>query len=217
MKRQTNLADPRSGVAIIEFTLSLFVLVPLLLGIFVYGFRLVDAVEMDQITRDVGRMYSRGINFRNAGPISNAQTMASGFNLSAAPNGTSVLIFSTVRICQQSDCDAANAPSPAGGTCANLGKLVFTEQVTLGNPNMGASGFGTPPLNGVSPTYSVSVADFGKNTAAQAGPAFTALFTGVTALNPGEYAYVAEMWNKTPQLQIANLTGQPFVYARAIF
>ena len=211
MKRQTNF---RSGVAIMEFTMSLFVLAPLLLGVFVYGFRLVDAVEMDQITRDVGRMYCRGINFRNPGPISNAQTMASGFNLSGT--GTSVLIFSTIKICQQSDCDAANAPT-VGATCNNRGKAVFTEQVTLGNTNMGVSGFGTPPLNGTTPTSSVSVADLGNNTAAQAGPAFNALFTGATALNPGEYAYVAEMWNKTPQLQIVNLTGQPYVYSRAIF
>ena len=213
MKRQTNLSD-RSGVAIIEFTLSLFVLVPLMLGIFVYGFRLVDAVEMDQITRDVGRMYCRGINFRNPGPISNAQTMASGFNLTAT--GTSVLIFSTIKICQQSDCDAATSRS-LEATCANLGKLVFTEQVTVGNSSVGVSGFGTPPLNGTTPTSSVSASDLGKNTTAQADAAFNALFTGVTALNPGEYAYVAEMWNNTPQIQIVNMTGQPFVYSRAIF
>lgn len=198
------------GVAVVEFTLGLLLLVPLLLGTLVFGFRLVNAIQMDQITRDVGRMYTRGINFRNPGPIQNAQTMSSGFDLSA--NGTSVLIFSQIRSpLTQTDCDASNAVAPviaAGTPCVNLGKQVFLEQVTVGNTNIGASGFGTPPLQ---VDYTVSLKDQGRNSAAQVGASFT------IGLNTSEYAYVAEMWNKTPSLQIAGMTGQPYVYSRAIF
>src|SRR5690242_3954272 len=117
----------RSGTAVVEFTLSLVFLVPLLLGTFVFGFRLIRSLEMEQIVRDLGHMYIRGVDFRNAGPIANAQTLAQGFDLTAT--GTSLIIFSQIRIVTQADCDAANPSSPAGTHCTNLGNPVFTEQV----------------------------------------------------------------------------------------
>src|SRR5450432_3172316 len=114
---RTRVRSGKRGVAVIEFTLSLFVLIPLLLGVFVFGFRLIRALQMDQIARDLGHMYVRGVNFRNPGPVQNAQTLATGFNLSAG--GTSVMILSQVRIAVQADCDAGNAP-PTGRPCTNL-------------------------------------------------------------------------------------------------
>ena len=80
MEKQEKAAPGRRGVAIVEFTLSLVVLIPLLLGTLVYGFRLIRAIEMQQITRDLGHMYLEGVNFRNAGPQQSAQTMSTGFS-----------------------------------------------------------------------------------------------------------------------------------------
>src|SRR3977135_1631859 len=74
----------RKGVAIVEFTFSMVVLVPLLLGVFVLGFRLIRSLQMQQVVRDLGHMYIRGIDFRNPGPVSNAQTMAQSFDLTAS-------------------------------------------------------------------------------------------------------------------------------------
>ena len=53
----SNNKRPQRGVAIVEFSLSALVLVPLLLGVFVFGFKLVRSLEMTQITRDIGHMY----------------------------------------------------------------------------------------------------------------------------------------------------------------
>jgi hypothetical protein len=201
---------PQSGVAMVEFTLSLLLLMPLLLGVFVFGFRLVASLQMMQITRDLGHMYIQNINFRNSGPIQNAQTLASGFNLSS--NGTSVVILSQVKVEQQADCDAAGV-APAGKPCANLGQPVFVEQLTIGNTSSGSSAFGTPAtttINGV--TNKVTTVNQAISPTAVANG-----FNSVLALNSGETAYVAEMVNQTPSLNIPGFSGEPLVYARTIF
>lgn len=202
--------NKQSGVAIVEFSMSLLLLTPLLLGVFVFGFRLVSCIQMMQITRDLGHMYIEGINFRNAGPVQNAQTLASGFNLTSS--GSSVVILSEVKIEQQSDCDATGL-QPVGKPCANLGLPVFIEQLTVGSTSSGTSHFGTPPtttINGV--TNEVTAVDQATNSGAVASG-----FGSVLSLNAGEIAYVAEMVNQTPSLNIPGFSGQPLVYARTIF
>ena len=96
MKIQAQRTNKRRGVAIVEFSLSMVFLIPLLLGVLIFGFRLIRSLEMMQITRDLGHMYIRGINFRNPGPIQNAKTLASGYDLSAT--GSSVVILSKIKV-----------------------------------------------------------------------------------------------------------------------
>lgn len=209
MRRQMHTGR-RRGVAMVEFALSLTFLIPLLLGTFVFGFRLIRSIEMSQITRDIGHMYIRGINFRNAGPQANAQTLSSGFDLSTT--GKSLIILSKIKLIQQVDCDTANAVVGigAGQPCANLNKTVFMEQLTMGNSGISGSVFGTPaPLQG---DFTVSVKDMGRTTTTQ-----TSNFDAILTLKAGEFAYVCEMFNQTPDLNVPGLSGQPQVYARTIF
>lgn len=189
-----------------EFAMSLVFLVPLLLGVFVFGFRIIRSLQMIQVTRDLGHMYVRGVNFRNSGPVANAQTLATGYDLTST--GTSVVYLSQLKVIQQSDCDAVPG-AIAGRACSNLGKTVFTEQLTIGNSTMGASPFGTPPLQSDS---SVSVTDQAGNSQAVAGG-----FSTVLTLQAGETAYLAEMINQTADLNVPGFSGKPQVYARAIF
>jgi len=211
MKRHQR-STRRKGVAMIEFAFSCAILIPLLLGAFVFGFRLIHSLEMEQVVRDLGHMYIRGVDFRNAGPQANARTLASSFDLSAS--GTSVVVISKIRVATQADCDANNPT--VGIACANLDKPVFVEQLMVGNTalmvggvNSSKSAFGTPPLLS---NYTVSAANQANNGAAAAVG-----FAPVLALNPGEFAYVVEMVNATPDLNIPGLAGAPQVYARAIF
>jgi hypothetical protein len=111
-------------------------------------------------------------------------------------------------VAQQADCDAAPG-AVAGRPCANLGLTVFTEQLTIGNSAMGASPFGTPPLQS---NFTVSAADLAGNPQAVAG-GFNTLIT----LRAGETAYLAEMINQTADLNVPGLSGKPQVYARAVF
>src|SRR4051812_45886970 len=185
------IAD-RRGTAVMEFALSLTFFIPLLLGTLVFGFRLIRSIQMSQVTRDIGHMYLRGIDFRNPGPQANAATLASGFDLTSG--GTSELILSKVKLITQADCDAANAVVSIGpgSSCANLNKTVFMEQLRIGNTSGGNSAFGTPtPLQA---DFSVSIKDQGRATTAQTGSAFTSILV----LQASEFAYVAEMINQTP-------------------
>ena len=209
----------RSGVAVVEFSLSLVFLVPLLLGTLVFGFRLIRSLEMEQIVRDLGHMYIRGVNFRNAGPQANAQTLAQGFDLSSS--GTSLVIFSQIRIIQQTDCDAANPLSPPGTPCTNLNNPVFIEQVMVGNTSLTINGvsarsvFGTPPLQS---DKTVSAHDQADTLSAAAGVTSPASgFATLLVLQAGEFAYLVEMFNATPDLNIPGLSGSPQVYARSVF
>jgi hypothetical protein len=204
---------------VVEFSLSLVFLVPLLLGTFVFGFRLIRSLEMEQIVRDLGHMYIRGVDFRNTGPQQNAQTLAQGFDLSST--GSSLIIFSQVRVIQQADCDAANPLSPPGTRCNNLNNPVFTEQVMVGNTNLLINGtlarsvFGTPPLQA---DQSVSAFDQADTASASAGVTASASgFATLILLQAGEFAYLVEMFNATPDLNIPGFSGSPQVYARSVF
>jgi hypothetical protein len=203
----------------VEFTLSLVFLIPLLLGTFIFGFRLIRSLEMEQIVRDLGHMYIRAVDFRNAGPQANAQTLAQGFDLSTT--GTSLVIFSQIRIVQQADCDAANPTSPPGTPCTNLNNPVFTEQLTVGNSSLVINGktavsvFGTPPVKADKTVTTVNQAN--NATAAAGVTAPPSGFANFLLLQAGETAYLVEMFNATPELNIPGFSGSPQVYARSVF
>ena len=82
MRIQTRSTKARRGVAVMEFTFSLLFLIPLLLGIFIFGFKLIRSLEMTQVTRDLGAMYLRGVDFRGAG----AQQTAADFGPGLQPD-----------------------------------------------------------------------------------------------------------------------------------
>ena len=139
MRIQTRSNKARRGVAVMEFTFSLLFLIPLLLGIFIFGFKLIRSLEMTQVARDLGAMYLRGVDFRGSGAQQTAQTLAQGYNLTST--GSSVVILSKVKLITATDCAAANAAAPVviGSACLNLGKTVFMEQLKVGNPANGSS------------------------------------------------------------------------------
>ena len=213
MKRRSQRAQ--SGATVLEFTLSLSVLIPLLIGTFVFGFRLVRTQQTDQITRDLAHMYSRGVDFTVSGAASEAQKLANQFGLTST--GSSVVIFSTIQIESSTACKNATGST----NCNNVNQPVFTEQVAIGNASANQSVFGTPTstgslpaTSGVSNDYSTSVS----NTA-QANNSWAVAnnFNAILALNAGEITYVVEMYNNTPELNVPGLTGAPQVYSRAIF
>jgi len=191
----------------VEFTISLLVLIPLLLGAFVFGFKLVRSLQMEQIVRDVGHMYARNVDFRSAGSVQVAQQLASGYDLTSS--GTSELILSQISVVQQADCDAGNPTLPSGTHCTNLNYPVYVEELILGNSGDGTSNFGCPPLQGDS---TVSAANRANNTLARASG-----FSSVLTLQANETAYVVEMFNLTPEFNIAGFSGAPLIYARSVF
>jgi hypothetical protein len=210
-----NAKRKQRGASVVEFTLSLSVLVPLLIGTLVFGFRLVRAQQMDQITRDLAHMYSRGIEFNATGPASVAETLAGQFGLTSS--GSSVVIFSTIQIETAADCLSATNST----TCPNLNQPVFVEQIAIGNATANSSAFGTPTASGSLPAttgvtncYNTTV-----SPTAQANSSWAVAqnFNSVLPLSGSEQTFMAEMFNNTTGLNVGGLTGAPQVYSRAIF
>jgi len=216
MRSSTRLKK-QSGATIIEFTLALTFLVPLLIGTYVFGFRLVQAQQIDQVTRDLAHMYSRGVDFTTVGGASEAEALAGQFGLTAT--GNCALIFSTITLATTADCQAFNGTN----TCPNLtnNQAVFTQQVGIGNVTANASVFGTPSSTGSLPATSGVSNDYSSNpTPANQGGAAWAVangFQGIVTLTSAQIVYVVEMYDNTPALNVAGITGQPLVYSRAIF
>jgi hypothetical protein len=212
----------QSGATIIEFTLSLSFLAPLLLGTYVFGFRLVQAQQIDQITRDLAHMYSRGnIDFTSSTGATEAESLADNFGLTST--GQSVVYFSAITLETASgtySCEAGDSTA----TCNNLNQPVFIQQIGIGNVSSNASAFGTPTSSGSLPatTSPATVAnDYNTSTtsAAQANNTWAVAnhISPLITLSSGQIIYVVEMYTNTPSLNISGLTGAARVYSRAIF
>jgi hypothetical protein len=190
-------------------------MIPLLIGTFVFGFRLVQSQQLDQITRDLAHMYSRGIDFTTSGGASEAESLADQFGLTAT--GQCALFFSTITLETSAACQAATGQT----TCTNINQAVFTQQVGIGNVTSNASVFGTPSSTGSLPATSGVSNDYSSNpTAVQQATDTWAVangFNNVLNLSSGQTVYVVEMYDNTPALSVGGITGKPLVYSRAIF
>jgi hypothetical protein len=204
----------QGGVAALEFALSLSFLTPLLIGAYAFGFRLVEAQDLFQITRDLAHMYSRGVDFTTSGGASEAANLAGRLTLTST--GNNVVILSTIQI----ETAAACLSTTGNSNCPNLNQPVFVQQVAVGNATAYSSPFGTPvgggalpATTGVSNDYSVTVSAANQ---ANSSWAVAGNFNSVLALSSGQVAYMAEMITDTG-ISVPGLTGSPQVYARAIF
>ncbi len=202
------------GVATLEFALSLTFLTPLLIGTYAFGFRLVQAQQLFEITRDLAHMYSRGFDPTTAGAVTEAQTLAGTIPLTSS--GASVVVFSTIQIETGAACQSATGH----GHCANRDLPVFVQQIAIGNSGAYHSPFGVPAAAGtlpatagVSNSYSTTVSATDQASSAWA---VASNFGSVLSLSSGQTAYMVEMITNTG-VNVAGLTGSPQVYARAIF
>jgi Flp pilus assembly protein TadG len=124
------------GVAIIEFTLSMLVMVPLLLGTIGIGVEMVQSMQVIQLARDSGRLYGAdkntdlsATNYRNILAKLGASV---GLHTAAGDTGgNAVLILTTVRYI-----------NTVGTT--NYQHWVFHHRLVMGNSSFRTSSFGSP-------------------------------------------------------------------------
>jgi hypothetical protein len=196
------------GSMMIEFVLvsSLF-LVPLIIGTFTYGFAVIRSVEAVQLTRDVGHMYSRGVDFsvqanQNLLATSLAQGLsltANAGNVSGGSTGNGVVVLSTLMMIGAGSC-----------TCNNAGHVVILNRIVIGNSGTFTTMYGSPTpsiigSNGDITTY--------QSDAAARADAFTNLMT----LSSGEIAYLAESYVTAPDLAVQGVFSGLATYQNAIF
>lgn len=194
------------GVAIVEFSFVMLVLVPLLLGTTVIGVNMVRSLQTIQLGRDAGHMYARGVDFSQIGNKTILATIGAGVGLSTTSgSGSAVVILSAVTYIDKAMCLSDGLPVDAGGNpigCTNLGRWVFTQRLVIGQPSIHGSNFGSPLVGGSTgvtldaTTGAISLDDQVKKTGARA------TFSGVnpyrnvqgvvSGLPSGQVIYVAE-------------------------
>ncbi len=196
MRKQRN---SESGASVVEFAFITFTLVPLLIGAGVIGVNLVRTLQTEQLARDAGHMFARGVDFSASGNEEILANIGSSLNLSATSgSGSAVVILSKLTYVDNNACTAGGAVNSNGqpSGCTNLGKWVFTQRLTVGNTSIRSSNLGTP--SGVSLSSNGSIAPSDYVTKAGAVAQFTSInpysdISGTIAgLPSGQDVYFAE-------------------------
>ena len=193
------MRNGEEGASVIEFAFITLTLVPLLIGIGVIGVNLVRTLQTEQLARDAGHMFARGVDFSATGNQQILANIGSSLNLSAtAGSGNSVVILSALTYVDKAACGIGGAVDSNGNPsgCTNLGKWVFTRRLTIGNSAIRSSAIGTPSGVTISSAGYISASDYCKKSGAVAN--FSAInpyknVAGtVTGLPSGQVLYIAE-------------------------
>lgn len=195
------------GAAVIEFMMVALFCVPLLLGTMVLGLDLIREMQVTQVARDAGRMYSNGIDFTQSANQNLLVSLAQGLGLSASGTGNAAVIFSTLIYADQNACTAAGLSS---SQCTNMNHTVVIKRVVVGNSSVYTTPFGT--LTSTDLDSEGNVSNYLTNSHAQADS-----FSNLLSLQSGQYAFMAEMYVQSPGYDFWSYFGVPAAYARSIF
>jgi hypothetical protein len=196
----------RRGNALVESALVIsLVFIPMALGIAVIGLNIVRIIQANQINRDTGHMFARGVDF--SGSTNGLVNRGIIFQMAPAlqtttSSGTAVLILSSVEYLNS----AATCPSP----CNNLGHVVFLQRIVLGNSALRASSFGTVPS--ASMDSSGKVLSPTTDTTVRADGVLTYL-----TMSDGDIAFVSETFFSSADLARSGFISPVDTYARAFF
>lgn len=197
----------RAGNVALEFVLvTVFLFVPLLLGLLDVGLDLAIKIQANQVARDVGHMFARAIDFSQPSNQDVIVRLARGLGLQRT-GGEGVVILSEITFIGESQCTAAGLSL---SDCVNYNMPVIRRRITIGNASLRQSRFGTPDADLLD--ASGYVLNYLTEPSARAVP-----FSQLMALEPGEVAYVVETYFRTPDLGIAGVSSGGGVYAMAIF
>ena len=193
------------GAEVIEFALVASFLLPFLFGTIVVGLNLGRSVQVTQVSRDAGHMYSRSVDFSAPANKNLIERLAQGLNIRVT-GGTGVVILSTIMFAGQAQCTAAEL---SGGACTNLNQPVFIHRIVVGSAAARSSTFGTPNAGIVDSTGRVS--NYLTEVSARA-----AGFAAVLPLQAGEVAYVSEVYVPSSDYGLPGYMATG-VYSRTVF
>jgi hypothetical protein len=129
------------GVAIVEFSFAMLVMIPLLLGTIGFGLRLLQQMQTVQLARDAGRMYARpNMDFSRPGNQTILAKIGADIGLKTDGTGNAVLILSTVTYIDKGMCPTLN--------CKNYKSWAFSQRLTIGNASIHTSNLGSPLVSG---------------------------------------------------------------------
>lgn len=199
------IRERERGVSTVEFAFITLTLVPLLIGVGAIGVNLVRTLCTEQVARDAGHMYARGVDFSQPGNQQILALIGSSIGLSAtAGSGSAVVVLSALAYVDTAACAKAGAVDTNGNPsgCTNYGKWVFTQRLTIGNSSVRSSNLGSPLTSGPtgvtvnSTTGQISVSDYVTKAGAVAtfnsvNP-YSNVSGTVKGLPSGQVLYIAE-------------------------
>jgi hypothetical protein len=199
-----------SGSTMIEFCLSISLWMVVLMGLSVVGLNLIQALQVEQICRDSGHMYSEGLDFTQAGNQNLLIMLCSGLNVTTT-GGSGVLVFSTVEYIDTPQCTAGGLQGNSG-SCPNLGQDVFIQRVVMGNSSLFSSKFGTPSSSIIGTSGNIASSDYLTNSSARATG-----FSSVLSLTGGQVGYLTETYFSSTNFNWGSSVSSAGVYERSIF
>lgn len=203
--KSMRLNSDERGNAYIEFVLvASFFFVPVILGMITLGIAIVRNFQVNQLTRDVGHMMAKGVDFSqqaNQNLVTN--DLANGLNLTAnsgnttgGTSGQGVLVLSVFESLTSS-CN-----------CLNAGHVVVVDRIVIGNNTLFTSPFGSPS----SIASNGSVNNYANDTTARADNVSNVLTVG-----SGGLAYMTEGDFSFTDLGVVGFITHLGAFNRAIF
>ena len=202
----------QSGSVMIEFAISMSILIPLFFGMLLTGITAGRGIQAMQFTRDLGHMYGLGVDFSQTLAQNTLTRLAQGLDTSST--GSGVIIFSQIKLVAQSECDANSVT-----TGCRAGQYAFSHRLTLGNASLRPSNFGTPDPSLVDPAGNIAPAAYLVNPAAAASNVGSGSSAMLPTVPPGSQVWVCESYFALPAMQFLNAFGIPIngVYSVTYF
>lgn len=197
------------GSATVEFCFSALVWLPLLLGTAMFGFALIQAIQISQLSRDTGRMYAYGIDFTTTQNAALLGRLAASLNIQQS-GGSGAILLSTITLVTDTDCTAALQQKP----CPNNGQYVFTKFTMFGNAAYVQTQLGNPGMGYIRNGNSITIEQYLSDITLRATNFSN--FLHFVADQPGQYAYVSEVTLNSNAIVWSDFTNM-HPYARTIF
>jgi hypothetical protein len=185
----------------LEFALVVgLILVPMLFGVVIIGLNLGRAVQVAQVARDAGSMYVRGIDFSQSGNQDVLVRLGQGLAL-AKTGGNGVVILSKVSYI------------PSGGCTqpCNQTQYVIVQRVVIGDPTLVGAHGNVQTVGPVTLDVQGNVANYLTD--------MNAVVSGfdMLTLQGNEFAYIAEAYFRTPDVDMAGFSSGSGVYSRSVY
>ena len=190
------------GSEILEFALVVaLILVPMLLSVVIIGINLWRSVQVAQVARDAGSMYVRGIDFSQTGNQDVLVRLGQTLGL-ARTGGNGVVVLSKVTYI------------PTGGctTPCNEAQYVMVQRLVIGDSTMVSAHSNIHSVGDVTLNAKGDVANYDTDSSAVVSG-----FGSVMTLNGNEFAYVAEAYFPTVDVDMGGFSTGNGVYSRSIF
>jgi hypothetical protein len=132
----------QKGQELLEFGLVMgFLLVPLFLGMIVYGTNLIQSNQVNALCREIGSMYIGGTDLSLAASQKTVSTLAAGLNLQVGTTGGAANTSNStgsgiVTITQMTYVGNLNQITCSNNTPCNTTSFVFMQRIKFGNGSL---------------------------------------------------------------------------------